>query len=215
MPQSSSAPALDGAYAWTRLALSLLVALIGNAGMWAVIMVIPAVEADFGLDRAEASIPYTATMIGFALGNLLIGRMVDRMGAGWTLAASALVLAAGFWAATGAQSKWLLSAVQLIIGFASAASFGPLIADISHWFARRRGLAVAAAASGNYISGAVWPLVLAGWMESGDWRGAYLVLALASGAVMAPLALALLRRPPEAHLAAADAAAALAKREVN
>ncbi|MEM6438910.1 MAG: MFS transporter [Pseudomonadota bacterium] len=212
-PPDAAPPALDGAYAWTRLALSLAVALIGNAGMWAVILVMPAVEADFGLDRADASIPYATTMTGFAIGNLLIGRMVDRMGAGWTLAGAGLALAAAFWAAAGAESKWMLSAVQLVIGLGSAAGFAPLIADISHWFARRRGVAVAAAASGNYLSGAVWPLVLAPWLVEGDWRGAYLVLALASGAVMAPLSLALLRRPPEAHLAAADAAAARAKRE--
>ena len=42
----------------------------------------------------------------------------------------------------------------------SSATFGPLIADISHWFTRRRGIAVAIAASGNYLAGAVWPPIV-------------------------------------------------------
>ena len=42
----------------------------------------------------------------------------------------------------------------LLIGFlGSSATFGPLLADISHWFERRRGLAVSIVACGNYLAG--------------------------------------------------------------
>jgi hypothetical protein len=50
---------LDGPYARRRLALSLVVGTIGNVGMWVVIMVLPAVQAEFGGARADASLPYT------------------------------------------------------------------------------------------------------------------------------------------------------------
>ena len=46
----------------------------------------------------------------------------------------------------------------LLIGAGSSVIFGPLIADISHWFNVRRGVAVSAAAAGNYLAGALWPL---------------------------------------------------------
>ena len=55
---------------------------IGGVGMWALIIVLPAVQAEFGVDRADASLPYTATMIGFALGNVLVGRAVDPLATG-------------------------------------------------------------------------------------------------------------------------------------
>src|SRR5687768_2064153 len=71
---------IDGAYAWTRLAIATVFATIGGVGMWAVIVVLPAVQAEFGVDRADASLPYTVTMIGFALGNVLVGRAIDRIG---------------------------------------------------------------------------------------------------------------------------------------
>jgi MFS family permease len=88
--------------------------------------------------------------------------------------------------------------VQALIGFASAAGFGPLIADVSHWFRRRRGVAVALAASGNYLAGAAWPLALRGVVEAEGWRAAYLAIAATCVLALPPLALALRRRPTRA-----------------
>ena len=51
--------------AWGRLAASLLLGTIGSVGMWSVVVALPAVEADFGIGRADASLPYTLTMVGF------------------------------------------------------------------------------------------------------------------------------------------------------
>ena len=72
--------AIDGIYAWFRLAICILLSTLGGAGLWVIVVALPAVQADFGVDRADASLPYTATMIGFAAGNYLIGRWVDRTG---------------------------------------------------------------------------------------------------------------------------------------
>lgn len=198
----------DSRYSWARLGLTLLIATVGNAGMWAIIVVLPQVQAEFGVGRADAALPYTLTMVGYALGNLLIGRAVDRFGVTAALSVAALGLGAGFAAAAAAPSIAVLSAVQLLIGICTAASFGPLIADISHWFLKRRGIAVAVAASGNYLSGAIWPTALAGTLTEHGWRGAYLVLAAVSVVLMIPLAQCLRRRlgPEATSRASADAA---------
>lgn len=206
---------LDSRISWGRLGLSLLISLIGNVGMWAIIVILPAVQAEFGVDRADASIPYTLTMIGFAAGNFLIGRAVDRWGVALSLAASAVLMAAGFAAAALAPNIATLSALQLLIGFGTATSFGPLIADVSQWFLRRRGIAVALIASGNYLSGAIWPLVLADILAGPGWRTAYLVIAASALLVMLP-ATWLLRRPlPDGALQASETAAALKAREAG
>ena len=97
MNAAPAAPlSLDSRASWTRLGLSLLVSLIGNVGMWAIIVILPAVQAEFAVYRADASLPYTLTMIGFALGNFLIGRAVDRWGVARCLAGSAVLMAAGY-----------------------------------------------------------------------------------------------------------------------
>ncbi len=205
----------DSCYAWRRLALTLAVATVINAGMWAIIVIMPAVEAEFGGSRAMASLPYTLTMIGFATGNYAIGRAVDRFGITLSLIVAACVTALGYVLATLSGSLLMLSLAQLIVGFASAVGFGPLIADISHWFVRRRGIAVAIAASGNYLSGAIWPILLAGVLEQSGWRAVYLVMAAATLAVVIPLALSLRRRIPEEAQVAAQVASTLNMRSAG
>ena len=199
-----SSDVLDSRYSWARLAVTLAIATVGNVGMWAIIVILPAVQAEFGVARAGASLPYALTMIGFALGNLLVGRAVDRFGVTAALGGSALAIAAGFGLAAASGSVLMLSAVQFLIGIGTAASFGPLIADISHWFHRRRGIAVAIAASGNYLSGAIWPTLLSGVLATQGWRAAYLVLAVAVAGLVVPLSLLLRRRLPEEASAQAD-----------
>ncbi|MEO0939489.1 MAG: MFS transporter [Pseudomonadota bacterium] len=191
------ASVLDSRAAWTRLAITLAAACVANAGMWAIIVILPDVQAEFGTGRAEASLPYTLTMIGFALGNFLIGQAVDRFGVALSLVAAAIGVAAGFGLAMISTSILALSAAQLLIGLCSAVGFGPLIADISHWFLRRRGVAVALVASGNYLSGAIWSYALAGLLTEAGWRGVYGFLAIVTLAVVIPLALLLRRSVPD------------------
>ena len=205
---------LDSRYSWTRLFLSLGLATVGNAGMWSVIVVLPALQADFGGGRGDASLPYTLTMIGFALGNLLIGRAVDRFGVARALAGAALLSGAGYVAAALSPSMLLLSVAQGIIGFGTAAFFGPLIADVSLWFRRRRGIAVAIVASGNYLAGAIWPVLLSGVLTDQGWRAVYFVLAVLVVAVILPGSTLLRHRLPDSSLTAEAQATSLTPRRV-
>ena len=205
----------DSRYSWARLALTLCVGTVINAGMWAIIVIMPAVEAEFGGSRAMASLPYTLTMIGFATGNYALGRAVDRFGITASLIVAAVVTALGYGLATLSGSLLMLSLAQLLVGFASAVGFGPLIADLSHWFVRRRGIAVAITASGNYLSGAIWPLLLAGVLQESGWRAVYMVMAAATLAVVIPLAFTLRRRIPEEAQVAAHQASMLNARSAG
>ncbi|WP_292243977.1 MFS transporter, partial [Mesorhizobium sp.] len=190
----ASSPGIDSAYAWMRLGISVLLATIGGVGMWAVVVVLPAVQAEFGVDRAAASMPYTATMVGFAAGNVLVGRAIDRMGYWIPALIASVALGAGFLLASLTSSILQFTLVQgLLIGVGTSAIFGPLIADISHWFNRRRGVAVTAAAAGNYLAGAIWPLAMPFVMQAEGWRFTYAAIGVVCLATMVPLIL-LLRR---------------------
>lgn len=202
----------DSRYSWTRLGLTLLIATVINAGMWAIIVIMPAVETEYGGSRAMASLPYTLTMIGFGTGNYVLGRAVDRFGITHSLLIASGLTALGYGLATLSSSLLMLSLAQLLVGFASSIGFGPLIADISHWFVRRRGIAVAVAASGNYLSGAIWPILLANVLQDSGWRAVYLVMAVVTLVAVIPLAFALRPSlPEEAHTAAEQASILNAK----
>lgn len=188
----------DGSYAWFRLAISILLSTLGGAGMWAVVIVMPAVQVDFGIDRAGAALPYTLTMIGFGLGNYLLGRFVDKYGIMPPVIGSAVFLSAGFALAALATDIWSFSLAQgVLIGLGTSATFGPLVADVSHWFVKRRGLAVACAACGNYLAGVLWPSLIQWNLATSDWRATYLLIAAICLVTMIPLAFFLRRPPPE------------------
>ena len=188
---------IDSPTAWARLAVSVLLMTIGSSGMYLVVVVLPEVQAEFGAGRGEASLPYTVTMLGFGVGGLIFGRLVDRIGAAPSAIAGAVLLAAGYALAGLAPTLTLFAVAQaVLIGVGSSATFAPIVAEISLWFARRRGIAVAICASGNYLAGAVWPPVIRYFIDDHGWRDTYLGVAIFSVCAMVPLALALRRRPP-------------------
>lgn len=193
---SATSNAQDSAYAWGRLAVSLALATISGIGLWAPVVVLPTIQAEFGIDRSGASMPYTATMIGFALGGVLMGRLADRFGIMVPMFLGTLALGVGFLAAAFAPSYWGFVAAQAgLIGLLGCAtSFGPLVADVSLWFQKHRGLAVAIVASGNYLAGAIWPPILTWFIENYGWREAYMALAVFTVVTMLPLSLFLRRR---------------------
>ncbi|WP_224544890.1 MFS transporter [Mesorhizobium sp. CA16] len=194
---AANSAGIDSFYAWTRLGISLLLATIGGVGMWAVVVVLPAVQAEFGVDRAAASMPYTATMVGFAAGNVLVGRAIDRVGYWIPALGSSMALVAGFALASLSTSILQFTLAQgLLIGVGTSAIFGPLIADISHWFNRRRGVAVATAAAGSYLAGTVWPAIIPPLMKAEGWRFTYVAIGIACLVTMAPLVIMLRRRAP-------------------
>lgn len=199
---------LDSRKSWTRLGITLAIASIGNVGMWAIIAIMPAVAAEFEASRAVVSLPYTVTMIGFALGSVIAGRFVDRHGIMRTLMIAGISSAAAFALAAMAPSIWVMILAQGVLGLGTATCFGPLMADISHWFLKRRGLAVAIAACGNYLSGAIWPYLLAGLLETQGWRAVYFALSGISLVTMLPLAWMLRAEVGQAARDVADRVAA-------
>ncbi|MEZ5932672.1 MAG: MFS transporter [Alphaproteobacteria bacterium] len=187
---------IDGAAAWRRLLVSVLLSTIGGVGIWSSVVVLPAIELEFGLDRGGASLPYLATMIGLATGGTLIGRMTDRFGMMPLMIMGGLMLAGGYMLSAQAAAYWQFVLLQAVmIGMLGAAvSFGPLVADISLWFRRRRGIAIALVASGNYLAGAVWPPVIEHLIAEVGWRQTHMVIGMVCLVTMLPLSLALRRR---------------------
>lgn len=188
----------DSRYAMLRLMITLALMTVGASGMYVVAVVLPAVQAEFGVARADASLPYTLLMIGFGIGGMLMGRLADRFGVMVPLLIGAACLGTGFILASMAGNIWTFTLAHgVLIGlFGSSATFAPLLADTSLWFVRRRGIAVAVCASGNYVGGAIWPPVVQHFVETVGWRQTYLGLGLFCFVTMTALALLMRRRPP-------------------
>jgi MFS family permease len=205
----------DSLYSWTRLFIALLLATVGNIGMWVVVIVLPDIQQEFKIDRGTASIPFAFTMVGFAIGNWVMGHVVDRYGITKTIILAATVNTAGYIAAMYVNNVYSLSILQFFIGLGTAAAFGPLIADTSHWFLKRRGIAVALIASGNYFSGAIWPPLFNSTLQSDGWRDVYWILALSTVFIMIPLSFLLTKKISEETARISDAASSDKRQNVS
>jgi len=199
---------VDSSYAWWRLVASVTLSTVGGIGMWCLVVALPSVQQDLGVSRADISFAYTLNTLGFFVGGVVMGKLVDKRGIVLTAVLSAIGLAVGFAVAPAATSLPLFAAAQILIGFSGAATFAPLVADVSHWFEKRRGMAVAIAASGNYLAGTIWPPIIEFLIRDQGWRTAYWIAAAVCLLVMVPLAFVLRRPPPLQH--AADGSAAVA-----
>jgi len=197
----------DSPYAWTRLWVALALMTIGGAGMYSMAVVLPPLQAEFGSARADASFPFTLTMVGFGLGGVLMGKLSDRFGVIVPVLLGSACLAMGFVAAGFAQNLFQFSAAHgLLIGVGTSGTFVPLVADITLWFARRRGIAVAIVMSGNYLAGALWPPLMQHFIDTSGWRSTYMGTGLVCLVAMPLLALALRgKHPPVAELASSAA----------
>jgi len=200
-PAASEASGVETPYAWGRLFISLVLSTIGGVGLWSSVVVLPAVQGEFGALRSGAALPYAATMVGFAFGGIVMGRIGDRVGIIFPVIGGAIALGIGYITAAQTTSLWQFAAVQgLVIGlFGASTTFGPLIADVSHWFTRNRGIAMAVCASGSYLSGTIWPLVLRPLVEAYGWRHTHLGIGIFCVATMLPLSLGLQRPTPVLH----------------
>jgi MFS family permease len=201
----------ESAYAWLRLSIALTLGTIGSIGMWSFVVALPAVQAEFGVARADASLPFTLTMIGFGLGGIVTGRLSDRFGIVWPAACGAIALSLGYVLSSWAGNLWWFALAQGLIGFGSSATFGPLMSDISHWFTRRRGIAVAIASCGNYLAGTIWPPLVQYFISTDGWRATQMGIGLLCIVSMPPLIYALRRRVPEHVSGPADASAVAAR----
>ncbi|HWH39538.1 MAG TPA: MFS transporter [Usitatibacter sp.] len=209
-----ASPRPDSREAFRRLMATLAIMTIGASAMYVVPVILPAVQADFGIARAQASTPYSLLMIGYGIGGFLMGRLADRRGLPLPIAVGAVSLFAGYLLAANAHDITTFTVAHAVLMglLGSSVTFSPLLADTSLWWVKRRGIAVAVCASGNYLGGAIWPPVVQHFVERAGWRATYVGLGIFCGVAMLLLSLAMRQRPPQldtgraASSAPADAA---------
>jgi len=210
-----TSPQPDSREAFRRLMATLAIMTIGASAMYVVPVILPAVQADFGIARAEASTPYSLLMIGYGIGGFLMGRLADRRGLPLPIAVGAVSLFAGYLLAANAHDITTFTVAHAVLMglLGSSVTFSPLLADTSLWWVKRRGIAVAVCASGNYLGGAIWPPVVQHFVERAGWRATYIGLGIFCGIAMLLLSLAMRQRPPQldAERAASNAPADAAR----
>ena len=189
--------AASSVYPVVRLIAALMLVTVGGAAMYAVIVVLKPVSFEFGVSRGVASLPYMMFMITGGVGGVAMGRLSDRAGVMVPVLIGCVGLPAGMAGAAFATEFWQFCVSLGVLSglFGISAMFAPLAADISHWFTRRRGLAVAIVVTGTYFAGALWPPIVQASLDARGWRETFIVVAIVMACVMLPLTALLYRKP--------------------
>lgn len=189
---------IDSRYAFRRLMITLLMVTLGSSSMYVVAVVLPAVQLEFGVSRADASLPYTVMMLGLGIGGIYMGRWADRKGVHVPLLWGGLGVGSGFILAGLSSNIGLFALAHFVLlgMLGGSSTFAPLLADTSLWWQKRRGIAVAICASGNYVAGTVWPALAQYGVETVGWRQTYIALGVLCGLGMMALSFAMRQRPP-------------------
>jgi len=189
---------IDSPYAAWRLLITLCLVTLGSSCMYVVAVVLPPVQAEFGVDRANASLPYTLMMICLGVGGMWTGKLADRFGITPVLWVGSVAVTAGFVIAGLAPNIWVFGLAHgILLGLlGSSSTFAPLMADTSLWWNKRRGIAVAICACGNYVAGAFWPPVAQWGIETIGWRHTYIYMGIFCGVCMLLLSFLMRQRPP-------------------
>src|SRR5215471_19854816 len=106
-------PSIETSYSWVRLLASITLSTLGCVGLWSLAVALPAVQADFGAQRAGASLPYALTMIGFMIGGITVGRFADRFGILPPFAGGTILMCLGYILTASAPT---LSAFAVVSG---------------------------------------------------------------------------------------------------
>ncbi|MGW8484668.1 multidrug effflux MFS transporter [Microbacterium sp. NPDC055903] len=144
----------------------------------------PVLESDFQTTATAIQLTLTGTMIGFAIGQLVVGPLSDKVGRRVPLIAVTALHVLASVAAAVAPSLLLLGAARVLMGIGAAAGGVVAMAIVRDLFGGRRlviMLSRLALVSG--VAPVVAPLAGSALLAVMPWRGIFVVLAL-YGAVM-------------------------------
>ena len=191
-------PSVETPYGWVIVVVSLALHSISLGAPTILFVALKPIAADLDTARAVPSFAYSLMMIGTGAGGVAMGWWMDRRGIVPPVLFGSVMLSLGALLASYAEGRWsLFVATGLLIGLLGKASMiAPLVANVTRWFDRRRGLAVAIITSGQGVAGALWPAVVQYSNDLVGWRGTFLWFGIFAAATMVPLAFLLRPRPP-------------------
>src|SRR6516165_7884798 len=106
--------------AWRRVGFAVAVCTIGSVGTWSMPVALPFVQTDFGITRADASLPYMLAMMGFAFGGVAMGRLYDSFGVAVAIMLGSLALGVGFVCAALVPTPLTFALMHVLIGFGAS-----------------------------------------------------------------------------------------------
>ncbi len=196
--QTERADSIETPYGWIVVAASLCYLVFAYGSSNLVIVSLKPMADLYGWPRWIPSLAYSALMVGAGVGGIIMGLWADRTSMRWPAMVGSVMVGGGIIAASYAPEHWtLIACCGLLVGLlGTSTAFSPMLANITRWFDRRRGMAIAITASGQALAGAVWPLIFEPRIAAFGWQEAWREYGMVAIAVMLPITFAFHRPVP-------------------
>lgn len=195
-------------YGWVVVAVGALLTCVAMGTEFSLAVYLPPMAAETGWSRAGISGAMTLDFLAMGLGGFVWGAVSDRFGPRPVVLGGAILLGAGELLASRTESLLVFQLTYgLLVGTATGAIYIPLMAAVSNWFDRQRGLAVSLVSVGFGVAPMTISPLARYFVTEHGWRWSMSTIALIAWALMIPAAL-LLRRAGLHAVAGADGAPA-------
>lgn len=166
------------------------------------------VSEEFQWTRAETSMALSLSLAAMVLAMPVIGRLVDRYGARRVILPAAIIFGLGLISfSISLLGRWHFYFVYLVLGLIGAGTAPvPYNSVLSHWFDKKRGLALGLATIGIGLSTVIMPSLAYALITGFGWRGAYTLLGLLVVVVTVPVVGLFLKERPQMMGLSADGA---------
>src|SRR6476620_768520 len=196
MLQSSTS--VETRASWAVATVALVTMLMAFGAAWITAVALKDIAAEVDGVRSTPALASALAWLGSGVGGILMGRIADKVGTRWTVICGSLMIGLGLAISTFGPPWPLWIGHGLFIGLIGLGGINaPLYINVSRWFDRRRGSALALISSGTYVAGAFWPPIFEQVIANFGWRQAMLWYALAEIVVVVPLAAIYFRAAPE------------------
>ncbi|MFN4295824.1 MAG: MFS transporter [Brevundimonas sp.] len=189
--------AFRGKYRWVICALLFLAITINYVDRLIFGVLKPVLEVEFGWSESDYANIVVAFQGAYAIGLLLVGRMIDRVGARWGLGVAIGVWSLAAAAHAGASSVIQFAMARFALGVGESAGFPGAVKAVSEWFPKReRALATGIFNAGSNVGALLTPILVPILVLAFGWRAAFIITGL-SGLVLMALWFLVYRRPRE------------------
>jgi MFS family permease len=196
-------PSIETRTSWITASLSLVILGISFGAPWISVVALKPIAAELGGARSVPALATALAWFGSGIGGIAMGWLADRYGVRWTVLFGAVMIGIGL-AISSYGQDWLGPTAALYLGhglfmglLGNSGLNAPLYVYVSRWFDRRRGSALALIASGQYISGALWPPIFEHAIATYGWRPTMLWFGVLEVVAVVPIAILVLKNPPE------------------
>lgn len=177
-------------FGWRMVALAAITgAMTGPGQTIGVSVFIDHFISDLGITRSEVSTAYLIGTLGAALILPLIGNRIDRVGVRRAMTLIAIAFGIALVGMAGVNGL-----IALMIGFFAIRLLGQgslslaSTLAVTHWFDRKRGLALGIMATAMGVLMSLVPVLLNVVIEAYSWRAAWIAAAVAVWVIVIPIA---------------------------